>query len=211
MITPELAELLAEAMDARVNQIRTAQPGKVISYNKSRNTVDVEPQFLNVTVDPDTGEVISSKPPNIPDVPIAWPRGGGHSITFPLAKGDTVLLVICDRDLGLWRSVGQQGTTGDLRHHGLSGAVAFPSLAPNSGALGSSRVADDAVVLATKVLLGSSSAAEAIPKGNAYTTELISILNQIATAVNGLGGAVVSTPWATALNNALSSKHKIDS
>ena len=65
-------------MDSRIDEIHTAMPGKVVSFNSTRNTVDVQPQFRQSTERAD-GTFEVEDLPVIPDVPIAWPRGGGGS------------------------------------------------------------------------------------------------------------------------------------
>ncbi len=205
MDAKDLAEVIQAAIDARMSRLHTAAPARVVSYNKARNTVDVEPQFHNTYEVLETGELVHEKASTIQDVPIAWPRAGGHSVTFPLAKGDPVLLVYCERDLGQWRAVGEAGPTGDLRPHRLSGAVAYPGGAFAEGeALPAGSVADDAITLVSKVLLGSATAAQKMVLGDIFKTAYDTHTH---TTPSGPSGPPI-VPLTVA---ALSTKHKLDS
>lgn len=67
--------------------------------------------------------------PTIPDVPVQYARGGGYFFTFPLAPGDTGMVVFSDLDLGQWiQSGGTSVNPGDQRAHTLSGAWFVPGV-----------------------------------------------------------------------------------
>ncbi len=172
--TPTTAELIRRAIQAHMEELHTAMPVRVISYNASRETVDLVPQFRRAlrndpqATDPFTLEDL----PTFPDVPVAWASGGGgsHYITFPLAKNDTGFAIFCERDLGVWRSTGQPGTTGDQRTHSLAGGVFVPALRPNKEKLGSNKVHANKLVIGSEVFMGDANAPEAAVKGDALKT-----------------------------------------
>jgi hypothetical protein len=155
--TPTFQEALEAAIANGIARVRVAMPGKVTKYDSTRETVNVLPQLKTPLVD-ELGEYEFEDLPIIPDVPIMWPSGNGGEcfITFPIAEGDYVELVFNDFDIGVWRTQGEQGNPGDLRIHGLSGAVAYPGLRTNATKLGSGKVHAENVVIGAKVMLGNS-------------------------------------------------------
>lgn len=184
-------------------------PVRVISYNASRETVDLVPQFRrSVANDPQATDPFTLEDlPTFPDVPVMWPSGGGgsHFITFPLAKNDSGLAVFCERDLGVWRSTGQPGTVGDQRSHSLAGAVFYPGLRPNGGKLGSGKVGSK-LTIGEEVFLGSTSAAEALVKGSTFLTFFNAHIH-----TSGGSGSPSTTPTVPMSATELSTKHKLDS
>lgn len=113
----------------------TALPGIVRSYNASEQTIEVQPAVReglpSATDDEDGPDTVVSYPVLV-SVPVAFPRGGGMFIHFPLEEGDSVLLVFCEADLNAWRQTGDESDPGLDMRHSLSGAVAIPGLFPRN-------------------------------------------------------------------------------
>jgi hypothetical protein len=128
------AEFYTELFDARLGQLHTAMPARVESFDAATQTVDVTPQLKQAYPDGEGG--VSYKAlPVIPNVKVVFPRSGSFFISFPLAKGDFVLLVFNSRSIQAWRDKGQAVEPGDLALHPLDGAVAIPGLFPDASAL----------------------------------------------------------------------------
>lgn len=113
--------------------LQTALPGRVESYDPATQTANVKPMIKRVSREGvDAGGVdgtrVVDELPVIPAVPVVWPRGGGYFMTFPLATGDSGLIVFSARDIGAWRDSGQVSDPGDEGLHTLSGAVFIPGL-----------------------------------------------------------------------------------
>jgi hypothetical protein len=132
--SPVLSEVIASHVRMVLESARTAIPGRVEKYDSATQTADVQPMVRNVLIDPD-GNRLEESLPIIPNVPVAWPRGGGFFLSMPVEKGDFVLLVICDRCIDVWRAKGSEADPADLRHHDLSDAVAIPGLYPDTAPL----------------------------------------------------------------------------
>jgi hypothetical protein len=130
---PSLPSVIAGAVDARLLAVHTSMPARVESYDKDTQTVSVKPMLRGV-VPTDDGEIVESLPV-IQNVPVMWPRAGRFFLSFPLAKGDTVLLHFCHSSIDEWRTRGAEVTPADLRKHSLSDAVAYAGLYPNDEAL----------------------------------------------------------------------------
>ena len=126
---PTLPEVIREAIDARLEGVRVAMPGIVQAYDAAKQSADVLPAVRGSVLQVD-GTLTPEALPVIPDVPVAFPRAGGFFLAFPLAPGDSVLLVFSEVDLNEWRRVGSVVDPGDARRHTLAGAVAIPGLFP---------------------------------------------------------------------------------
>jgi hypothetical protein len=76
--------------------MHTALPGKIISFNPEKCTVDVEPMAKYTLPSGD-----KMKYPMLSDVPVVFPQSsnGEMGIFIPVKAGDTCLLVFCE--LGL--------------------------------------------------------------------------------------------------------------
>ncbi len=134
--SPELVEVLRAAVEQGLLDLHTAMPGKIEQYNAEQQKANVKP-LLQRTVINNDGTEFTEALPIIPDVPVIFPRAGGFFLSFPVAPGDFVLLVFCERSIDSY-TAGTGGDTDpiDLRHHDLSDAVAFVGFAPFSQAIG---------------------------------------------------------------------------
>lgn len=127
--TPSLAEVLQAALDNIKAQLHVAMPGTVVSYDEASQKANVQPQIKSLIIDQDGNEELLSLP-ELPSVPVVFPRGGGFFVSFPLQPGDQVLLVICDREINVWKSKGGDVSPQDPRTHHLADAVAIPGCYP---------------------------------------------------------------------------------
>lgn len=196
-LVPTLAEVISGAIDGKLLDVHTALPGRVKSYDRTKQVADVIPAIRGVIFTEDDESVLEDLPV-IPNVPVGWLRGGGYSLQFPLNPGDHVLLVFSEAATGQWRSTGQPSEPGDLRRHDLSYPFAIPCCAPDAQAL-TAIGADEAVLDGpTTVRLGGS-AAEAL----AIASKVTDALNQLKSAINGW--TPVAMDGGAALKTALSS------
>jgi hypothetical protein len=131
MKEPTLEEVLEEIFDSKLASVYTALPGKVTRYYSEKQTADVQLQIKDHDIDEDGRPVFKSYPV-LPNVPIAFPRGGDFFMSFPMSPGDYVLIVFCRSAIDQWRAKGVETAPGDLRHHSLTGAVAYPGLYPRT-------------------------------------------------------------------------------
>jgi hypothetical protein len=156
--SPDLGDLLADAMAAVQGRIETAIPATVVSYDPARQVVSVKPTVSGRYQDPETGALVPYPLPTVANVPVAFPSSAGFAITWPLSPGDTVLLVTASRSLDEWKSTGAAETVPlDTRRHDLTDCVAIPGLRPLTAPVGSTGWAAGALVLeGVEVRLGSS-------------------------------------------------------
>lgn len=118
-------EALRTAMDGQQAGMWTAMPATVTAYDPARMTVSATPAIKAKQRQLDGTQTDVLMPPCV-DVPVVFPRGGGFSLTFPIAVGDEVLLVFASRCIdGWWQEGGTQPQL-DARMHDLSDAFAIP-------------------------------------------------------------------------------------
>lgn len=146
MRTPTLSELLRTAMSAKMTDVHTAIPAKVLSYDSTKQSVSVQPLIRRGYVDA-AGERQVESLPVINGVPVSFPGSGNFSITWPLAEGDTGLLLFAEASIDKWKSYGGEVDPMDDRRFHLSDAVFVPGLRPFNSAIPSTGVHATAMVI----------------------------------------------------------------
>jgi hypothetical protein len=126
-LTPTLSELLTTLMNKISEGLFVAMPGSIEKYDATKQVADVKP-LIQLPVLYDDGSEGLDTLPVIPCVPVFFMRGGGYYVSFPLQKGDAVLLLFCDRALDTFMdSTGSVAVDPKhLRAHDLSDAIAIP-------------------------------------------------------------------------------------
>jgi hypothetical protein len=180
---PSLAEIVRLAIDSRLLDVHVALPCRVEVYNPATQTVDALPMVRRAIVD-SAGNTQHEELPVLPNVPVLFPRSAAFSATWPIAKGDHVLVVFCSSAIGNWRQSGDIADPGDLRRHDLSHAVAIPGVAPDGDVLPVNPLAAVVEVNppATHVTIGAG-ASEFVALSNHVDT----FLGDIAAAIAGAG------------------------
>ena len=137
MTTPTDAEILAEAIRSRLLDVHTALPGKIVKYDKATQLADVQLMIKRALLN-DKNAVVNEDLPILPDIPVAFPRGGDFFVSFPLAAGDHVMVIFQESSIDAWQSQGPTSlpvSPGDSRRHSLTGGVAIPCMYPNTDVL----------------------------------------------------------------------------
>jgi hypothetical protein len=110
------ADIIRDSIRHSLDGVHTSVPATVTGYLPLLQVATCQPVVEGM--------------PEIPDVPVCWPRGGGYGLHMPLEAGDTVLLVFAEQDFGPWRLTGSAQAPALLRRHGLY-SVAIPGGAPD--------------------------------------------------------------------------------
>ena len=134
--TTTLQDLLSKFRESMAAQIHTALPGKIVRYDSSAQKADVQPLIKDRYVD-EAGALQVRTLPVIPAVPVQFPGAGGYRITFPVAEGDTGLLLFAESSLDKWLVSGGTVDPEDDRRHDLTDAVFLPGLRDFGHALAS--------------------------------------------------------------------------
>jgi hypothetical protein len=159
--TPTLAGVINIATERLADRLCVAVPARVESYDPTTQRINAQP-LIKRRYEDEEGDLVVERMPVVTNVPVEFPGAGPWGMTFPIAVGDTVLLVFADRSLDVWLSEGGEVDPLDTRKHHMSDAVAIPGLrsfkTPLSGVsstymvLGKPGATVDAVALAAKVL-----------------------------------------------------------
>ena len=122
-----MENIIKRLIEAHIRQnVSTAIPAKVVSVTSlnSKQVIDAIPLVNRVYEDNTVLE-----PATITDIPLVFPSAGGGVLSFPIAVGDTVLLVYSMRSIDEWSSSdGSAQTPRDSRHFSRSDAIAIPGL-----------------------------------------------------------------------------------
>lgn len=135
-------------LDGLQGRIWTALPGiiKAVHWNNGAPYAEVQPAVMGRVTAPDHS--VSFKPlPVLPHCPLAFPRGGGFSLTFPVAPGDECLLIFSSRALDEWWQTGKAAPAYDLRMHDLSDAIAYVGLTSESKPIASKNISQTSAQL----------------------------------------------------------------
>lgn len=149
-----LASVVKAGVENRLKELHTAMPGIVQSFDAVLQLASVQPAIKRIfkTADGTTEILTPNDLPVLINVPVIFPRGGGFSLTFPVAKGNECLLVFCERSIDNWHKFGTVREPGARRFHHLSDATAFvglssiPNKVPNYDPTNMELKADDGSV-----------------------------------------------------------------
>jgi hypothetical protein len=191
----DLVEVIARAVEAGVGRIFTATPCRVVVYDPATECADLAPCVRRPTPT-EQGTIVHEPLPILPNVPIAFPRGGGVSITFDLSPGDFVIALAMTYSIGQWRTMGGvDADAGDVRTNHPAHCFGLPLMSASPANL--------LPALAPSLKLGAPDATEAAVLGNALHAWLTAITTT-ALAPAG-GGAVTFTPPSDPLYASLDS------
>lgn len=112
-------EGLLTALDGHQAKIWTALPGIIQSFNANALTCVVQPAIkAQIRMKDGTTQWIAM--PLLLDCPIIPMRGGGCTLTFPVAEEDECLVVLASRCIDAWWALGGVQVQAEFRMHDLS-------------------------------------------------------------------------------------------
>ncbi len=117
------AEAVEAAIAAALEDVRFCLPGRIESYDARTCRAVVKPLLKKVYADATVSPMAA-----IDSVPVVWPRGSGGGISFPLQRGDGVLLLFSERNLENFLVKGGDSIPADPRKFDLSDCIAIPGL-----------------------------------------------------------------------------------
>lgn len=197
-----LADLMLSATRAELAKVHTSIVATVLSYDHATQKATVQPAVKSKRIDGQTDAISDYEVGPIPNVPVCFPSGsaGAYNDTWPLAPGDSVLLIVVERSIDEWKTTGAASCDAqDVRRFDLSDAVAIPwdtSFARPVGATGRSATAR--VIEAPMLLLGSALATEGVLKGTTYEAHLLTWLTGATALLVGLATGIPATIAAAA-------------
>lgn len=200
---PSQYEVLNAAIAKRLLEVHTLMPGRILSYNPNERTAQVQPcpkrKFR--------GQDESVPLPVLPRAPVAFPGGGGMSITWPLLPNDDCLIGYAERSLEGWADTGGVYDPLVNRRHHLADGIVLPFIAVRSVELPASvsemtiGKSDGTALIKINLATGQISLASPIVKlnaGEALGTFLTTLHSAIAgwTPVPNDGGAALKLALA---------------
>lgn len=125
---PGLPLIFDAAFAKALASLSVAMPAQVTSVNVSgqQPTVDVV-TCLGRTIIED-GREANDPPIALAGVPLIFPGSGVYRMTFPIAAGDYVLLVVADRSTDEFVSKGGRNIPAALHSHELTDCFAIPGV-----------------------------------------------------------------------------------
>jgi hypothetical protein len=161
---PTLANLLSVHRADTLNGVRVALPGQIVSYNSSARTATVQPLVQDAHID-ETGARVAQTLPPAANVPVMFLGPARGRISWPVAAGDTCLLLYCSSSIQQWFAQGGVVDPLDDRRHDLSDPIAIVGLV-DSRHLPSDPDPTNSVCIhvsnGVKIQLGSSSASSPV-------------------------------------------------
>ena len=127
-------------------EVYTALPGRVEAYDQAEQKASVQPLLRRAYVNDEDVRVVETLPV-IHGVPVMFQSAGECSMSFPVRKGTSVLLLFAHGSLDRWLSKGGLVDPEDDRKHDLNDAVAIPGLRPFSDPIPADGLHDTAMVL----------------------------------------------------------------
>lgn len=172
--TPSLAQVIKDAIEARLFDLHTCLPAKIVSYDANKMKASVQPVLQRSY---SNGKLVTM--PIINDVPVLMPRAGKAFVSLPLKAGDAVTLVFSERSLDKWKSVGDVTSPDDPRKFHISDAYAFPG----GYSFNSSAAADpnDVLVVNDKTEVRLKAGGKFAAKNLNTSDELVDLVHQMAT------------------------------
>lgn len=111
---------IAAHIGQAVRSINTCLPGIIRSFDVKTQTATVQPAIRRIFSEKGSVDL-----PQLLDVPVYFPAGGGFAVTFPVSKNDECVLVFSQRAIDNWFENGGVQEPSELRTHDLSDALAF--------------------------------------------------------------------------------------
>ncbi len=116
-----LYDVLKDSIGAFLEDLHTAMPGIVESYDPGTRTASIVPAMKKKFK---TGQELAM--PVIHGVPVEFSASKNASVSFPLEKGDEGLLIFSERSIDQWMESGQAEAPEDTRRFSLDDAYFSP-------------------------------------------------------------------------------------
>jgi len=143
-----LTDAISLAIKSALLSTHTALPGEVQSYDTTKQSANIK-----ISINRDI-EGESVEWPILEDIPVCFPRSNGKGLSFPLASGDSVLLIFNESNLDRWRFFGPGQSPIDYRMFDINDAVVIPGFYPASGVMDPPPIDDATELRGEKIFIG---------------------------------------------------------
>ncbi len=110
--------------------ISVCLPAKVLSYDVSKGSASIEVQLKKIDT---SGKSFSMSP--FQNIPVLINRTGSFFIHNPIGAGTLGILIVCDKDMDLYKSLGGLRQPINFRKHDINDAIFIAGLYPFNRAL----------------------------------------------------------------------------
>jgi hypothetical protein len=118
---PDLCILLDQLRDRIKTEINCLSLGTITTFYPDTQTADIELSYKGVSLI--DGKVSDYKP--LIKCPVVFLNGGGGYLTFPIASGDTCLVLFNDREIDTWFTTGITKEPQSARVHDMNDGIAL--------------------------------------------------------------------------------------
>jgi hypothetical protein len=115
---PELSDLLDDLKVDTSTSLNCVKLGTIQSYDPITNTAKVS---INFKIEMANGDI--KEYPQLEDCPVYIMGGGDSYISFPIAKGDTCLVLFNDVNIDNWYLTGETTTPWNSRKHDIADGI----------------------------------------------------------------------------------------
>lgn len=138
-MSTSLLPTLQKFFDSRTADMHTAIPGRIVEYDPVRQEAVVQPLIKRRYYDASGNPNGVVDQPAIVAVPVVFPSAAGGIISFPIKKGDSVLIIFSEVSIDSFNFSDGTATVDpdDNRQFSYADAIAIPGLSPFNVALGS--------------------------------------------------------------------------
>ena len=119
VITPDLSALIDLRIKRGMSNLNCTLIGTIQEFDAATQTATISVNYKRKV-----GKLFVEYPLLL-DCPIVILSGGGSYLTFPIATGDTCIVLFCDRDIDAWFDSGQILAPNSDRIHDLSDGIAL--------------------------------------------------------------------------------------
>ncbi len=190
--TPKLPEIIDGALDARLAGVFTSSFARVVAYDSSARTVDVQPLVRHRAYDPVTGEATHEDLPIVAGVKVLLLGRAGFRISIPIEPGDVGLLLFAQDDVGAWQAgSGEIASPQDSRRHGIGGGAFIPGITTDGESTPQTSV--NAIVIEGPTKLGSYLASHKATREDVLSNFLTLFRAWVSAHTHPVSGALAGT------------------
>jgi phage baseplate assembly protein gpV len=198
-----LPDNIKQGIENRLKDLHTSMPGIIESFDPVTQTASVQPAVRRIFIENE--KLVPRDLPLLINVLVIFPRGGGFSLTFPVAKGDECLLTFAERSFDNWHKFGEVRDPGARRFHSLSDATAYvgisslPNKIPNYDPVNTQLKKDDG---SASLSINADSSISLDANSDINVTSQANIVAQCVTlSATASGSAEITAPTITLNGN----------
>lgn len=202
----DITEVFDDFLNSRFDNLHTCLPGEIVQYyGHAERKAKVKPL---IKLRNSNNQLIQIQP--IDGVPVVFPSSKTFSMTFPLKKGDGVLLLFSEASMGNFLNNNIEQEADDMTRFSLGDCIAVPGLWSFKNAPSPAPSDNDVIIKFHEAVIKLDAAGnitlnggtESYIKGDTLYAQLNTILTALQTFTSGLNVTTLSTQ-ASACNTAM--------